>query len=48
MRFLKVLHADIALHLLRGVKKQCDASKNIALFKLTHRNVWFKASQCFS
>lgn len=27
MRFLKVLHADIALHLLRGVKKQCDASK---------------------
>ncbi len=34
---------------LRGVKKNnAMLQKNIALFKLTHRNVWFKASQCFS
>lgn len=35
--------------ILRGVKKNnAMLQKNIALFKLTHRNVWFKASQCFS
>lgn len=37
------------MRFLRGVKKNnAMLQKNIALFKFTYRNVWFKASQYFS